>query len=64
MMNEFGHVIGQFPDKRTGQNTTYCLEDVAFGAFSVLFTQSASFLAHQLTVWGDYRDQLVKSSES
>ncbi len=47
MMNEFRQVIGQFPDKRTGQNTTYCMEDIALGAFSVFFTQSASFLAHQ-----------------
>ncbi|MCP4046357.1 MAG: ISNCY family transposase [Gammaproteobacteria bacterium] len=47
MMNEFRQVIGQFPDKRTGQNTIYCMEDIALGAFSVFFTQSASFLAHQ-----------------
>jgi hypothetical protein len=37
----------QFPDKRTGQNTIYRMEDVALGAFSVFFTQSPSFLAHQ-----------------
>jgi hypothetical protein len=37
----------QFPDKRTGQNTIYRIEDVALGAFSVFFTQSPSFLAHQ-----------------
>lgn len=47
MMNEFRQVIGQFPDKRTGQNTTYSMEDIALGAFSVFFTQSPSFLAHQ-----------------
>jgi len=47
MMNELRQVISQFPDKRTGQNTTYCMEDIALGAFSVFFTQSASFLAHQ-----------------
>jgi len=47
MMSEFRQVIGQFPDKRTGQNTTYCMQDIALGAFSVFFTQSASFLAHQ-----------------
>jgi hypothetical protein len=37
----------QFPDKRTGQNTIYRMEDVAIGAFSVFFTQSPSFLSHQ-----------------
>lgn len=35
------------PDHRTGQNSHYAIEDAAKGAFSVFFTQSASFLAHQ-----------------
>jgi hypothetical protein len=43
-------LISQFPDKRTGQNTFYSIEDVALGAFSVFFTQSPSFLAHQTTM--------------
>lgn len=37
----------QFPDKRTGKNTRYEMEDAGMGAFSVFFTQSPSFLAHQ-----------------
>jgi len=38
---------GRFPDPRTGHNTQYEMEDAAMGAFSVFFTQSPSFLAHQ-----------------
>ncbi|MEN8259450.1 MAG: ISNCY family transposase, partial [Pseudomonadota bacterium] len=37
----------RFPDKRTGRNIQYSMEDVASAAFSVFFTQSPSFLAHQ-----------------
>lgn len=40
-------VIQAFPDKRTGNNLTYTMEDAALGAFSVFFTQCPSFLAHQ-----------------
>ena len=40
----------QFPDKRTGRNIRYSMEDVATAAFSVFFTQSPSFLAHQTTL--------------
>jgi len=50
----FGDLVGdlrelmrQFPDKRTGRNIKYSMEDVAAAAFSVFFTQSPSFLAHQ-----------------
>jgi len=38
---------GKFLDLRTGKNTQYEMEDAALGAFSVFFTQSASFLAYQ-----------------
>lgn len=47
LLNEFRQLIRQFPDKRTGKNTCYRIEDAALGAFSVFFTQSPSFLAHQ-----------------
>jgi len=40
-------VIEEFPDKRTGNNTRYTIEDAALGAFSIFFTQSPSFLAFQ-----------------
>lgn len=36
-----------FPDLRTGKNNIYDLPDVGMSAFSVFFTQSPSFLAHQ-----------------
>lgn len=41
------HAVDQFPDSRTGANTRYTMRDVALGAFSVFFSQSPSFLAHQ-----------------
>ena len=36
-----------FPDERTGKNSIYDMADVGMSAFSVFFTQSPSFLAHQ-----------------
>jgi hypothetical protein len=36
-----------FPEVRTGKNSIYELADVGMSAFSVFFTQSPSFLAHQ-----------------
>ncbi|MBN6740779.1 ISNCY family transposase, partial [Acidithiobacillus sp. MC6.1] len=36
-----------FPDSRTGKNRIYLMEDALLGAFSVFYTQCASFLAHQ-----------------
>jgi hypothetical protein len=47
MVNCLRTTIANFPDKRTGQNTRYSLEDAALGAFSVFFTQSPSFLSFQ-----------------
>jgi len=38
---------GEFPDVRRGKNSIYDLRDVGMSAFSVFFTQSPSFLAHQ-----------------
>lgn len=43
----FREAIQSFPDKRTGNNKTYPLENAALGAFSVFFTQSPSFLYYQ-----------------
>lgn len=40
-------MIRGFPDKRTGNNTRFTIEDAALGAFSVFFTQSPSFLSFQ-----------------
>ena len=47
MVKHFRSLIFDFPDKRTGANTYYTIEDAALGAFSVFFTQSPSFLAFQ-----------------
>jgi len=38
------------PDKRTGKNTRYGMEDAALSAFSVFFTQTPSFLEFQRTM--------------
>jgi hypothetical protein len=47
LLNYLEQVFDEFPDGRTGKNTRYDLPDAGLGAFSVFFTQSASFLAHQ-----------------
>lgn len=47
LLSEFRQLAREFPDQRTGQNTSYTIEDAALGAFSVFFTQSPSFLSHQ-----------------
>ena len=41
------NAIKNFPDSRVGSNRMYTMEDIALSAFSVFFTQSPSFLAHQ-----------------
>jgi hypothetical protein len=50
----FDHVIGRWravaaglPDRRTGDNCTYTMADIALSAFAVFFTQSPSFLSFQ-----------------
>jgi hypothetical protein len=50
LIEEFHRVLEGLPDYRTGQNTTYSIKDAALSAFSVFFTQSPSFLAHQRTM--------------
>jgi hypothetical protein len=45
-----GHLrkaLAGLPDRRTGSNLSYSMEDFGMSAFSVFFTQSPSFLAHQ-----------------
>jgi len=39
-----------FPNHRRGHNRQYELADAGMAAFSVFFTQSASFLEHQRTI--------------
>lgn len=43
-------VVGAFPDRRTGDNTSFTMDDIGLGAFSVFFLQCPSFLAHQKTM--------------
>ena len=47
LVNYFHAVIKDLPDKRTGKNSRYTMQDAALGAFAVFFTQSPSFLAFQ-----------------
>ena len=47
LVTRFHHQLERLPDHRTGKNTSYSIKDAALGAFSVFFTQSPSFLAHQ-----------------
>jgi hypothetical protein len=50
LVEVFRSAISKFPDKRTGNNKRYSMEDAALGAFSIFFTQSPSFLAFQKTM--------------
>jgi hypothetical protein len=47
LVEQLRQTICNFPDKRRGTNTQYSIEDIALSGFSVLFTQSPSFLAFQ-----------------
>ena len=47
LVTKFHKQLEQLPDQRTGKNISYSIKDAALGAFSVFFTQSPSFLAHQ-----------------
>lgn len=50
LVTMFHHQLERLPDHRTGQNMSYSIKAAALGAFSVFFTQSPSFLAHQRTM--------------
>lgn len=50
VVGSFRQVLESLPDKRTGKNKRYGMEDAALSAFSVFFTQNPSFLAHQKTM--------------
>lgn len=47
LVARFDARLDQLPDHRRGKNISYRIKDAALGAFSVFFTQSPSFLAHQ-----------------
>lgn len=46
-MTYFRQVLSSLPDRRTGKNKKYRMEDAGLSAFSVFFTQTPSFLAYQ-----------------
>jgi hypothetical protein len=47
LMSFLMECVAGFPDRRTGKNTQFSLEDATRGAFGVFFCQSPSFLAFQ-----------------
>jgi hypothetical protein len=47
IVGSFRQLLSSLPDKRTGKNSRYGMEDAALSAFSVFFTQTPSFLAYQ-----------------
>lgn len=47
LIGELRALAQAFADKRTGRNTRYTMADGVLAAFSVFWTQSPSFLAHQ-----------------
>ncbi|OLP18727.1 hypothetical protein BST81_09090 [Leptolyngbya sp. 'hensonii'] len=44
VVDSFRQVLSSLPDKRTGRNTPYGMEDAALSAFSLFFTQTPPFL--------------------
>jgi hypothetical protein len=50
LLNKLCETLDQLPEHRKGVNRQYSLKDAGLGAFSVFFTQSPSFLAHQRTM--------------
>lgn len=52
IVGSFRQVLSSLPDKRTGKNSRYGMEDAALSAFSVFFTQTPSFLAYQRMMEG------------
>lgn len=52
IVGSFRQRLSSLPDKRTGKNTRYGMEDAALSAFSVFFTQTPSFLSYQRMMEG------------
>ncbi|EDZ96564.1 hypothetical protein AmaxDRAFT_0487 [Limnospira maxima CS-328] len=53
IVSSFRQRLSSLPDKPTGKNSHYGMEDAANRAFSVFFTQTPSFLAYQRTMEGN-----------
>jgi hypothetical protein len=45
-VGSFRQELTLLPDKRTGKNSRYGMEDAALSAFSVVFTQTPSFVSY------------------
>lgn len=52
IVGSFRQRLSSLPDKRTGKNTDYGMEDAALSTFSVFFTQIPSFPAYQRMMEG------------
>ena len=52
IVGSFRQRLSSLPDKRTGKNTRYGMDDAALSAFSVFFTQTPSFLSYQRMMEG------------
>jgi hypothetical protein len=52
IVGSFRQVLSSLPDKRTGRNSRYGMEDAGLSAFSVFFTQTPSFLSYQRMMEG------------
>lgn len=50
LVESLKEIMRAAPDKRTGKNCVYSMEDAALAAFAVFTTQSPSFLAYQRTM--------------
>ncbi len=50
LVGSLRRTLGGLPDRRTGDNAHYAMEDIGSSAFSVFFTQSPSFLSCQKTL--------------
>ncbi len=50
LVESLKEVMRAAPDKRTGKNGVYSMEDAALAAFAIFLTQSPSFLAYQRTM--------------
>ena len=53
IVGSFRQVLSGLPDKRTGKNTRYGMEDAGLSTFSVFFTQTPSLLAYQRMMAGN-----------
>jgi hypothetical protein len=50
LVHSLHDMLDRLPDARRGKNIQFQIKDAALAAFAVFFTQSPSFLAHQLSL--------------